>query len=160
MDFPRNVFLVAAIDFGTTFSGYAFATRVDPLRIYVPSWSSPSHGLISFKTPTTVLMNNGEEFVAFGFDAETKYAELLTEGKGDDYFYFHRFKMLMYSHAKVQVYKNIKIQVHLCNFKSRLNQANELYLQNIFFSICNGLTVQRGGAAVAQRRGCPASLYL
>lgn len=100
MDFPRNVFLVAAIDFGTTFSGYAFATRVDPLRIYVPSWSSPSHGLISFKTPTTVLMNNGEEFVAFGFEAETKYAELLTEGKGDDYFYFHRFKMLMYSHAK------------------------------------------------------------
>lgn len=109
MDLPRNALIMAAIDFGTTFSGYAFARRVDFEKnqsiIHVPSWSFPSQGLISFKTPTTVLMDKNEEFVAFGFKAETKYAEFLEEGKGDDHFYFHHFKMLMYSHAKVQVYE-------------------------------------------------------
>lgn len=139
MDLSRNALLVAGIDFGTTFSGYAFATRVDfekdPLIIHVPSLSSPSQGLISFKTPTTVLMDKNEEFVAFGFEAETKYAEYLEKGKGDDYFYFHHFKMLMYSHARVQVYNNIKIHVHLYNFKSRLNQASDLHFQSIFLFV-------------------------
>lgn len=77
-------------------------------------------------------MDKNEEFVAFGFEAETKYAEFLREGKGDGHFYFHHFKMLMYSHTKVQVYKNIKIHVHLYNFKSRLNQANDLYPEHVF----------------------------
>lgn len=159
MDLPRNALLVAAIDFGTTFSGYAFATRVDfekdPSTIHVPSWSTPSRDLISFKTPTTVLMDEDEEFVAFGFEAETKYAEQLEKGKGYEYFYFDRFKMLMYSHAKVQVYKNIKIHVQLYNCKSRLNQANKLYLHNIFCSFVMDLRYREAEQPCCAARSLP-----
>lgn len=71
--------------------------------MYIPTWRTPCESLTSFKTPTTVLIDKDEEFVAFGFDAETKYAEELEEGKGEDYFYFHHFKMLMYGHAERKV---------------------------------------------------------
>lgn len=146
MDLPRNALLMAAIDFGTTFSGYAFARRVDFEKnqsiIHVSSWSTPIPGSISFKTPTTLLMDKDEEFVAFGFEAETKYAELLEDEEGEDYFYFHRFKMLMYSHAKVQVYKNIRIHVHLYNFKSRLTKPIS-YIYKIFFSFVINLRYRK-----------------
>lgn len=99
-----DVLLVAAIDFGTTFSGYAFAmTNDDPLRIHVPFWQSSNACSIFRKTSSTVLLNKNTQFVAFGFDAESKYAELSEDGKGEDYFYFHHFKMMLYNHAKTEV---------------------------------------------------------
>lgn len=77
-----NDLLVAAIDLGNTFSGYAFATRAevndDPLRSHIPHWHAPNS--ISFKTPSTVLLYKGVQLVAFGFEAESKYAELLETG--------------------------------------------------------------------------------
>lgn len=93
------------MDLGTTYSGYAFATRddfkKDPLTIDVPHWCDV--GFISSKTPTTVLIDKNEKFVAFGFEAQTKYAELLENGEGKDYFYFQHFKMMLYDHAKTKV---------------------------------------------------------
>lgn len=93
------------MDIGTTYSGYAFATKddfkKDPLKIDVPHWFDV--GFISSKTPTTVLIDKNEKFVAFGFEAETKYAELLENGEGKDYFYFQHFKMMLYDHAKTKV---------------------------------------------------------
>lgn len=99
--------LVAAIDFGTTFSGYAFAMRNelnnDPSRIHVPNWQSSNGGSNFCKTSSTVLLNKDTQLVAFGFDAESKYAKLSENGKGEDYFYFHHFKMMLYDHAKTEV---------------------------------------------------------
>lgn len=102
-----DVLLVAAIDFGTTFSGYAFAMRdelnKDPSRINVSNWESSNGRSIFCKTSSTVLLNKNTQFVAFGFDAESKYAELSERREGEDYFYFHHFKMLLYDHAKMKV---------------------------------------------------------
>lgn len=103
--------LVCAIDFGTTFSGYAYSPKVeyqyDPLNITVPKWEDvlPS---ISYKTPTTLLLDKDKNFVAFGFEAEYTYAELAEEEKNEDYFYIRRFKMFLYDTLrKQQVIKSL-----------------------------------------------------
>ncbi|KAI8510870.1 hypothetical protein Bbelb_117860 [Branchiostoma belcheri] len=68
-----NVLLVAAVDFGTTFSGYGFA------------------------------FPHSKEFIAFGFDAVEKYANLTEEGEDKSYYFFEHFKMSLHSkHAEVR----------------------------------------------------------
>lgn len=93
--------VVAAIDFGTTFSGYAFSLRheheKDPLCIKVnPKWESGGRWLISHKAPTTVLLSPKQEFHSFGYDAENKYSELSLDGEHMEWYYFRRFKMELY----------------------------------------------------------------
>lgn len=76
----REKIVVAAIDFGSTYSGYSFSLRndfqKDPLKIYTNSWSFEQSGGISSKAPTTVLLKPDQTFHSFGYDAEDKYAEL------------------------------------------------------------------------------------
>lgn len=99
--------LVCAIDFGTTFSGIAYSLkreyRDDPMKITVPEWNAPSSSQISYKTPTTILLDNEEKFVAFGYEAESKYAELAEDEEQYDYFYCRRFKMLLYNTLRGEV---------------------------------------------------------
>ena len=99
--------LVCAIDFGTAFSGYAYSQTAeyvhDPLNIAVPNWETPLSVQISYKTPTTILLNKDQKFVAFGYEAESKYAELAEEEENEDYFYIQRFKMLLYNTLRRQV---------------------------------------------------------
>lgn len=105
----KDIFFVAAIDFGTSFSGYAFAIRVDKEKdsstIYVPNWYASDAGLITFKIPTTVLLDKDEQFVDFGFEAEFTYAELLENGKHNEYFYFRHFQLMFNNLAKSKVQK-------------------------------------------------------
>lgn len=100
--------LVCAIDFGTTFSGIAYSLkreyRDDPMKITVPEWNAPSSSQISYKTPTTILLDNEKKFVAFGYDAESKYAELAEDEEQHDYFYCRRFKMLLYNTLRREVH--------------------------------------------------------
>lgn len=102
-----NALLVAAIDLGNTFSGYAFATSADinydPLKCRIPQWHASNTIFVSSKTPSTVLLNNGAQLVAFGFEAESKYADLLENGEGENYFYFRHFKMMLYDHVRTKV---------------------------------------------------------
>ena len=105
---PRDIkdkLIVCAIDFGTTYSGYAYSMRSDPMKIYCPHWTSGTSTLASYKTPTTVLLDRDEEFVAFGYDAEKMYSELVEEEDEtvEDYFYFRRFKMLLYENTTNEV---------------------------------------------------------
>ena len=99
--------LVCAIDFGTTFSGYAYSPKVeyqyDPQNISVPNWDAPSSIQISYKTPTTLLLDKDQNFVAFGYEAENTYAELAEDEVNEDYFYIRRFKMLLYNTLRKQV---------------------------------------------------------
>lgn len=97
----REPSLVAAIDFGTMYSGYAFSVREsfqkDPLSINVNQvWNAGGHQLFSVKTPTTLLLDSNKQLVAFGYQAENRYTELVLDGKLDDHYYFHRFKMKLY----------------------------------------------------------------
>ncbi|XP_061178351.1 heat shock 70 kDa protein 12A-like [Saccostrea echinata] len=89
--------MVAAIDFGSTYSGYAFSSKYDfqanPLMIHSNQWASTESGFISCKTPTTVLLRPNKTFHSFGYDAEDKYAELAENDEHEGWYYFSRFKM-------------------------------------------------------------------
>lgn len=55
-----NYMMVAALDFGTTYSGYAFSFRndfkADPLKIQAnPVWMTGSSQFMSLKTSTCLL---------------------------------------------------------------------------------------------------------
>nr|XP_019918143.2 heat shock 70 kDa protein 12A isoform X1 [Crassostrea gigas] len=93
----REKIVVAAIDFGSTYSGYAFSFRDDfqtnPLKIHTNHWSSVQSGGISYKAPTTVLLKPDQTFHSFGYDAEDKYAELSEAEEHQEWYYFSRFKM-------------------------------------------------------------------
>lgn len=103
LSFVRKVManlIVAAIDIGTTFSGYAFSFvhqyMKDPLKISINSWTAGSGGLVSLKTSTCVLFDPEGEFDSFGYDAEDKYSELALDNNHHDWYYFRRFKMTLY----------------------------------------------------------------
>lgn len=92
--------IVAAIDCGTTYSGYAFSTfdqykkKITDCCIGV--WSAESGGLQSLKTSSCILFDKYENFDSFGFKAETKYADFALENKHHDWLFFERFKMNLY----------------------------------------------------------------
>ena len=73
-----NYGMVAAVDFGTTFSGYAFSFKNKPKDIRMNKNWGQAQGCDSYKTPTCVLVNGANEFEAFGYEAENKYVLLLT----------------------------------------------------------------------------------
>ncbi|KAL5019192.1 hypothetical protein ScPMuIL_004914 [Solemya velum] len=89
--------VVAAIDFGTTYSGYAFSFshqyEKDPTDITGRALD-PSNG--SLKTPTCILLDSEQKFAAFGSDAEDKYAELASDNEHKDWYYFKHFKMKLH----------------------------------------------------------------
>jgi hypothetical protein len=96
-----EILLVAALDFGTTYSGIAWSFTHEfekyPLRISSLHWSSmigPSQA--SCKTPTSLLVKSNGEMVAFGYDAEEQYSELADDNAQSGYCFFKHFKMLLY----------------------------------------------------------------
>ncbi|XP_045182072.2 heat shock 70 kDa protein 12A-like [Mercenaria mercenaria] len=94
--------LVAAFDFGTTYSGYSFSFRDDPLKVQTnQGWNAGSEKLISLKTPTCVLLNDKKEFHSFGFEAENKYASLAEDNKHRGWLFFRRFKMLLHNNESL-----------------------------------------------------------
>ncbi|XP_053390534.1 heat shock 70 kDa protein 12A-like [Mercenaria mercenaria] len=95
-----DTFLVAAIDFGTTFSGWAFSFKhefmSEPTKASVKQWFSGSH--TTEKTPTVALIHqDGKTLKAFGYEAENEYKDLMDEGEHENYFYFQRFKMMLHT---------------------------------------------------------------
>jgi len=94
---PTEAFLVcAAIDFGTAYSGYAYSLKHDPTHILTnKGWSADQ--LISYKTPTCVLLNPQKQFDSFGYEAETKYVRLSADHEHRDWLLFRQFKMFLHN---------------------------------------------------------------
>lgn len=98
---------LAAIDFGTTYSGYAFS--VSPLKTKLPevqilsnqSWNAGIREAISLKTPTCLLLTKDKEIVAFGYEAENQYTDIVLDGQQDDYYFFYRFKMNLHNNKDI-----------------------------------------------------------
>jgi hypothetical protein len=62
----EDYLFVAAIDFGTTYSGYALSSiddfKKDPLKIVAnQAWNAGTQRHFSLKTPTCLLLNDKEE---------------------------------------------------------------------------------------------------
>lgn len=95
---PPTPLLVAAIDLGTTFSGYAFSFRheylSDRLRISTNLW--PHNNGMSMKAPTSILLDPEGEVKAFGYEAIKTFGDLAEYNQHVDYFFFNKFKMNLY----------------------------------------------------------------
>jgi molecular chaperone DnaK (HSP70) len=93
---------VVAIDFGTTYSGYAYAFRRKPDEINLMRRKEAGQvgGGPSHKIPTILLMDEREQFHAFGYDARDTYHDMVEE-ESRNWLYFEKFKMELHS-RKVQ----------------------------------------------------------
>ncbi|CAH1256793.1 HSPA12A [Branchiostoma lanceolatum] len=94
---------VVAIDFGTTFSGFAFSFNHHEGErgiLVNKAWGS-DQGYQSLKTPTCLLLDPEKKFHSFGFEAKEEYASL--EEKGDTkYYFFDLFKMSLFKEGNDQ----------------------------------------------------------
>ena len=120
----EDYLFVATIDFGTTYFGYAFSSRDDfekyPLKIAAnQAWNAGSPRNISLKTPTCLLLDDKEELVSFGFEAENKYSDIVIDRKQNEYLFFQRFKMKLYKHKVNNVFNLIKITSFICSLRCR-----------------------------------------
>lgn len=95
---PDKYDVVVAIDFGTSFSGFAFSfNHQDGSEdIYMNKRWGTAQGYATFKTPTCILLNPEKEFHKFGFEAAEKYAELEDAVSEKSYYCFDRFKMMLH----------------------------------------------------------------
>lgn len=102
---------VAAIDFGTTYSGYAFSvshlkTKLKEVQILSnQAWNAGIREAVSLKTPTCLLLTKEKEIVSFGYEAENRYTDIVMDGEEDEYYYFYRFKMNL--HENKVIYNKI-----------------------------------------------------
>ncbi|XP_062610618.1 heat shock 70 kDa protein 12A-like [Saccostrea cucullata] len=97
--------IVGAIDFGTTYSGYAFSTRheydEDPTSISNRTWTASSGQLQSLKIPTCALFTPEMTFHSFGYEAQDKYVSLSSAEDHKDWFFFRHFKMKLYNETTI-----------------------------------------------------------
>ena len=84
-----------AIDFGTSNCAVAFSTESNREKIIViDQWRDgvPTNG----KIPTSILFDKKQEFVAFGNKAFEQFKYLVLDENHKDYYYFEKFKMVLY----------------------------------------------------------------
>ena len=106
---------VAAIDFGTTYSGYAYAFTTDPSNIHVMDQRLAGHRSSGYGTqqPTALLLTDEREFHSFGYEAQEYYHDM-DENESMSWLYFEKFKMELHTR---KVCKNITFLIHDCNYQ-------------------------------------------
>ena len=98
---PKSTYLaVVAIDFGTTYSGFAFSFIKDQGgdAIFMNMDWVNEQGAQTSKTPTCLLLKPDLSFDSFGYEVIEKYAGL--EGEGEEksiYFLIKHFNMALHS---------------------------------------------------------------
>ena len=100
---------VVAIDFGTTFSGFAFAFnhKDGEKGIHMNKEWGTDQGYATMKAPTCLLLNPNKSFNSFGYEAQDKFAEL-EEEDAREYYYFENFKMVLH---KDEVIHTLSFQI-------------------------------------------------
>ena len=96
MEGMRTPCIVAALEFGTTYSRFAFSTRhqfeKDPLVFKCISMEITGVGSKwSSHQKTCLLLDKEKKLVAFGYDAENRYPDLIMNKEQYDYYFFDRF---------------------------------------------------------------------
>lgn len=150
--------VVAAIDFGTTYSGYAFSFKSDWSTVFANTWKGDN--LTSVKAPTALLLNPDKTFNSFGYEAEKRYTNIATGGDCEgrsckEYYYFFRFKNTLQTSFTKRLHRETTckdkngrevkamliftfsiryLKDHLLeNIKERLNEKMDFFVDNIKF---------------------------
>ncbi|XP_006823582.1 heat shock 70 kDa protein 12A-like isoform X2 [Saccoglossus kowalevskii] len=103
---------VVAIDFGTTYSGFAFSfikSAYTDRDIYMNKEWGHDHGLSTLKAPTCILLTPEREFDSFGYQAQEKYASL-EDAQDTTFLFFDRFKMELHSEKNEEVGGSLKLK--------------------------------------------------
>lgn len=87
-----NKIIVVAIDVGTAYSGYAFSYRSRPQEVIVNNWKSHGNDGFSHKAPSSILLNETYNFVAFGYEAEEEFSKIVQNRNKDKFFFVKDFK--------------------------------------------------------------------
>ena len=94
---PNNddgIQLVVGIDFGTSYSAYAYSYAYEKDKIFINSdWPSGSKAC---KEATAILFDENRKFVAFGERAIEKHGDLSNVQEKTWYFFNSSFKMALY----------------------------------------------------------------
>ncbi|KAL9960020.1 hypothetical protein ACROYT_G033410 [Oculina patagonica] len=108
---PRSSYVaVVAIDFGTTYSGFAFSFIKDQGKDSIfmnREWANEQGGRTS-KTPTCLLLNSDLSFDSFGYEAVEKYAGLQDDCNEGEYLFFQHFKMALHNDETINKETTIK----------------------------------------------------
>lgn len=99
---PHCYSAVVAIDFGTTYSGYAYAFTSEPDAIFVMNPRGVQSGIKygGSQQPTVLLLTQDEKFHSFGYEAQEYYRDV-DERESVEMLYFEKFKMELHS---IEVY--------------------------------------------------------
>ena len=101
LSLDESYLIVVAIDFGTTYSGYAFSFKSKPNDIKMNKNWGAELSCESYKAPTCVMTNPDGSFHSFGYNAENNYNQLDPEedeiGGPTGYNLYRNFKMLLHS---------------------------------------------------------------
>ncbi|KAL4230968.1 hypothetical protein ACF0H5_011341 [Mactra antiquata] len=109
----RSYLVIAAIDFGTTYSGHAYALlndlRKDAAQVAIRSkyWTNDLARTNSLKTSTSILFKPDKTFHSFGLEAEKNYADLADDDKHQGWRFFKHFKMMLYERT---IRRNTKLK--------------------------------------------------
>ena len=97
-----------AIDFGTTYSGFAFSFNKEEGEdaIFMNRDWKNELGHRTSKTPTCLLLKPDQSFDSFGYKALEKYANLSSVFEEKEYLLFQHFKMRLHS-SEASLYLNL-----------------------------------------------------
>lgn len=118
IDLKLNSLVVAAIDFGSNYSGYGFSCRHDFTNVM-------TNRSLSRKGNSSLLLDRDQRFYAFGDEADIEFTHLAqtsdldsnddgkpTENKCNDFYYFPDFNLLRLLDG-VSISKSIPIEFYL-----------------------------------------------
>lgn len=90
----------AAIDIGTTYSGYAYMFKHDHAKktniIHANRWMNSTQAQMNVKTPTCLLLHSDKSLHSFGHTARDAYAEFCLDKSNTEYYFFWTFKMSLH----------------------------------------------------------------
>jgi len=95
----KSFLAIVAIDFGTTYSGFAFSfnkEQGDDSIFMNTDWVN-EQGHRTSKTPTCLLLKPDQSFDSFGYKAVEKYTNLKSLSEETEYFFFQNFKMFLHN---------------------------------------------------------------
>ena len=120
---------MVAIDFGTRYSGFAFAFnhKKGEGGIHMNRAWGHDQGTATLKTPTSLLLHPDGSFDSFGYEAEEKYANFL-DGEDRDYLYFKHFKMALHKSEVMLIHSSFFLPFAFF-FLPRLSETD--YLRQI-----------------------------
>ena len=114
-----------AIDFGTSYSGFAFSFNKGQEKdaIFMNKDWANEQGSRTSKAPTCLLLTPELTFDSFGYDAMENYAQLQSDQEEREYYFFQHFKMALHSD---------KVGVFFFFFKYNTYECTRYFRANIF----------------------------